>query len=332
MQDLFANQPLLKQELQSVQATIEQTVESSHAFVRTLLRSHVMSGGKMLRPALVLLCSQLGEETDREQAIKVASVLEMIHLASLAHDDIIDSARTRRGVPTLFARAGAKQAVLAGDYLLARALALISSEERDDMLNAQVVSNAISRLCESELEQDAGQGDYFISKTTYYRRIAGKTASLFALACYAGASVGKLSKLERMVCHRMGYAMGMAFQIQDDILDYVGTQQKLGKHTGKDLKEGIPTLPLLLALETEASKPESERELALLLSQKNKSNSNASVTKAVALVQSLRGVQKADSIAQSYKDRALKDIKTLKNQDIAIQLTQLFEKLATRSG
>lgn len=330
MQDFF--EPALQQELQSVQATIEKTVESSHAFIRSLLRSHVQSGGKMLRPALVLLCSQLGEETDREQAVKVASVLEMIHLASLAHDDIIDSAKTRRGVPTLFAQAGAKQAVLAGDYLLARALALVTTQERGEMMNTQVVSNALARLCESELEQDAGQGDYFISKTTYFRRIGGKTASLFALSCYAGASVGKVSGLERMVCHRIGYAMGMAFQIQDDILDYVGKKEKLGKHTGKDLQEGIPTLPLLLALDSEQEMDAQDRKLTTLLRSKKKPLSKASVTKAVMLVESLGGVQKADSIAQSYKDRALRDIQTLNNQTIATQLTQLFEKLAVRSG
>jgi len=330
MQDFF--EPALQQELQSVQATIEKTVESSHAFIRSLLRSHVQSGGKMLRPALVLLCSQLGEETDREQAVKVASVLEMIHLASLAHDDIIDSAKTRRGVPTLFAQAGAKQAVLAGDYLLARALALVTTQESGEMMNTQVVSNALARLCESELEQDAGQGDYFISKTTYFRRIGGKTASLFALSCYAGASVGKVSGLERMVCHRIGYAMGMAFQIQDDILDYVGKKEKLGKHTGKDLQEGIPTLPLLLALDSEQEMDAQDRKLTTLLRSKKKPLSKASVTKAVMLVESLGGVQKADSIAQSYKDRALRDIQTLNNQAIATQLTQLFEKLAVRSG
>ncbi len=330
MLDLY--EPALRLELKRVQATIEETVESSHAFIRTLLRSHVESGGKMLRPALVLLCSRLGEGSNRDQAIKVASVLEMIHLASLAHDDIIDSAKTRRGVPTLFAQRGAKQAVLAGDYLLARALALVSEEEQEEGMDARVVSNALARLCESELEQDAGQGDYFISKTTYFRRIGGKTAALFALSCYAGASVGKLSAHERMVCHRIGYTMGMAFQIQDDILDYVGEQTKLGKHTGKDLREGIPTLPLLFALEREAAMPEKERELTLLLSAQDKPLSKSRSAKAVALVVLLGGVQKAYSTAQSYKDRALRDIQTLKNKEIATELTQLFEKLARRSG
>lgn len=329
MLDLY--EPELKLELESVQATIEKTVESGHAFIRTLLRSHVESGGKMLRPALVLLCSRLAEESDRDQAIKVASVVEMIHLASLAHDDIIDSAKTRRGVPTLFAQRGVKQAVLAGDYLLARALGLVSEKGHEKMIDVRVVSTAVARLCESELEQDAGQGHYFISKSTYFRRIGGKTASLFALSCYVGAEVGKLSDFERKICHRIGYAMGMAFQIQDDILDYVGKKELLGKHTGKDLSEGIPTLPLLLALEAEEDLPKEERKLTLLLRSRDKPLSKALAAKAVVLVKNLGGVQKADSIAQSYKDRALGDIQTLKNREIATQLTQLLEKLAVRS-
>ena len=330
MQDFY--DPLLRQELQSVQASIEKTMESAHAFIRSLLRSHVGSEGKMLRPALVLLFSQLGEESDRAQAISVASVIEMIHLASLAHDDIIDAANTRRGIPTMFAQHGAKQAVLAGDYLLAQALGLISQNDLKDAMNIRIFSKALARLCESELEQDAGQGNYFISKTTYYRRIRGKTASLFALSCYAGASVGQLSDHELMICHRIGYAMGMAFQIQDDILDYVGKEEKLGKHTGKDLKEGIPTLPLLLALEAEEGLPDKERRLTRLLQSKKKPLSQPAVAKAVVLVELLDGIQKADNIAQSYKDRALRDIQTLKNTTISTQLSQLFEKLAQRSG
>lgn len=330
MHEFYEDEPELQQELTSVRATIVKTVESSHGFIRALLLSHVQSGGKMLRPALVLLCSSLGENSDRKRAIEVASVLELIHLASLVHDDIIDSAKTRRGVPTIFAQVGAKQAVLAGDYLLARALSLVGSDSGE--MDSRVISNALGRLCESELEQDAGQGDFSISKATYYRRIAGKTASLFALSCYAGSAVAKVTEVEKMVCHRIGYAMGMSFQIQDDILDYVGSEEKLGKRTGKDLKEGVPTLPILLALEAEKAMPEHDRKLTILLSKKSGPLSKAAVAKAVSLVVALDGVQKADSIAQSYKDRALKDIQTLRDRKTAIQLTQLFEKLAVRSG
>ena len=328
MQDFWQDEPILKQELTLVGDTIREAVESSHGFIRPILLSHVHPGGKMLRPALVLLCAKLGKEFPKQDAIRVASVMEMIHLASLVHDDIIDTAKKRRGMATIFAQVGAKQAVLAGDYLLAKALALISGKERE--MESIVVSNALSRLCESELEQDAGQGNYFISKQTYYKRIGGKTASLFALSCYAGASTAKLTAIERMVCHRIGYAMGMAFQIQDDILDYIGSDKELGKLTGNDLKCGIPTLPLLLALEDK--KKEAVRELKMLLTTKNRIMNATSVRKAVFQVIALGGVQKADSIAESYRMRALRDIESLQNQEVAKQLARLFKKLAVRSA
>lgn len=328
MQDFWQDEPILKQELKLVGDTIREAVESSHGFIRPILLSHVQSGGKMLRPALVLLCAKLGKEFPREEAIRVASVMEMIHLASLVHDDIIDTAKKRRGMATIFAQVGAKQAVLAGDYLLAKALSLISGKEKQ--IESAVVSNALSRLCESELEQDAGQGDYFISKQTYFKRIGGKTASLFALSCYAGASTANLSPVEKMVCHRIGYAMGMAFQIQDDILDYIGSDKKLGKLTGNDLKCGIPTLPLLIALESEQQ--EAVKELKMLLTSKKTMMNASSVKKGVSQVIALGGVQKADSIAESYRMRALRDIESLQNQEVAKQLVRLFKKLAVRSA
>lgn len=330
MTDFWDDEQELKKNLMNVSSTIESTVATAHGFIRPILLDHVQSVGKMLRPALILITSALGEQKVTDDAIRVGSILELIHLASLVHDDIIDSAAKRRGKSTVFAKVGAKQAVLAGDFLLAKALMLTSGKERG--MDSRVVSRALSRLCESELEQDAGQGNYFISKTTYYRRIRGKTASLFALSCYAGASVGQLSDHELMICHRIGYAMGMAFQIQDDILDYVGKEEKLGKHTGKDLKEGIPTLPLLLALDAEKEMPIKQRELTRLLQSKKKPLSKATVAKAVALVKLLDGIQKADYIAQSYKDRALRDMQTLKHTEITTQLILLFEKLALRSG
>ncbi len=141
----------------------------------------------MIRPALVIIGSRLGNQEREDEVIRIASVLEMIHLASLVHDDIIDGAKTRRGIPTLNSIIGARQAVLAGDYLLSKAMALVKGREGD--LEATAVANAFSRLCESELHQDAGEGDFLISKATYLHRIAGKTASLFALSAYAGAAV-----------------------------------------------------------------------------------------------------------------------------------------------
>ena len=317
----------LQEQLQKVSETIHSTVETAHGFVRPILKDHIQGMGKMLRPALVLITSELGEHDRREDAIRVGSVLELIHLASLVHDDIIDSAAKRRGRSTVYARVGAKQAVLAGDFLLAKALLLTSGKERG--MDSRVVSNALSRLCESELDQDAGQGDFFISERTYFRRIGGKTASLFALSCYAGAALQEGDPIQVMRCHRIGYLMGMAFQIQDDILDYIGKSDALGKHIGSDLISGVPTLPLLCALEEE--KLQKKSDLWNLLANKKVPLDKKTVAKALSLVQAYGGVQKAQDFAQSYKDRAMRDIKDLCHPKVETQLINLFEKLSTRS-
>lgn len=328
MSDFWKDEPEIFAELSQVRSLIRSTVEQAHGFIRTVLLSQVDSMGKMLRPALALITSRLGASQERENVLRIASVLEMIHLASLVHDDIIDSAKTRRGLPTLYARLGSKQAVLAGDYLLARAMSLVNGKEGD--LEARAVSNAFSRLCESELEQDAALGDFFISEQTYLRRIAGKTASLFALSCYAGASINKASPADQARVHRIGYAMGMAFQIQDDMLDYEGDEASLGKQVGKDLKCGVPTLPLLKALQAEENLPAGSQELHTLLAGKPHLT-DRQARKAVALVKRLGGVQAALALENAYTQRALKDIAALSDPVVSGQLSRLFARLSIRA-
>lgn len=326
MNEFWKNEPEIATELESVGSLIQDAVNRSHSFIRQLLAAQVKTSGKMLRPALVIIGSRLGNPERKEDVLRIASVLEMIHMASLVHDDIIDEAKTRRGIPTIYAQSGAKQAVLAGDYLLSRAMALVGGKEGD--LEVAAVSNAFCRLCESELDQDAGQGNYSISISTYIRRIAGKTASLFALSAYAGAAVAEAPRNLQHTMHRIGYLMGMAFQIQDDILDYDGDEKKLGKDPGKDLLCGIPTLPLLEAMEIEKSKPLEERVLHQLMSKSKLSKREA--LKAVDLVIALGGLEAAKQLAHSYTERAFHDIESLGNEQISSILKDLFDKLSNR--
>ncbi|OQA42042.1 MAG: Heptaprenyl diphosphate synthase component 2 [Spirochaetes bacterium ADurb.Bin315] len=211
-----------------IRCHIEETVAASHPFVRQVLLDYVRTGGKMLRPALVLIMSTLNGNNIDQDAINTAAAVELIHLASIVHDDIIDGAPIRRGKKTL-----SKQAVLAGDLLLSKALTLTGR------LDTKTNRVAMARLCESELEQDANVGNFFIIRTACTRRIAGKTASLFALSCYLGSALATEDQLVRMRAHRLGYALGMAFQIQDDNLDYDGEAVLPGKEIAWDLKTGF---------------------------------------------------------------------------------------------
>lgn len=326
MNEFWKDEPEIASELEFVGSLIQDAVNRSHSFVRQLLAAQVKTSGKMLRPALVLIGSRLGKEERREEVKRIASVLEMIHMASLVHDDIIDDAKTRRGIPTLYAQAGAKQAVLAGDYLLSKAMSLVGGKEGD--LEASAVSNAFCRLCESELDQDAGQGDYHITVSTYIRRIAGKTASLFALSAYAGAAVAEAPRHLQHTMHKIGYLMGMAFQIQDDILDYGGDGKKLGKNPGIDMLNGVPTLPLLEALEIERRLPEQERPLHHIIGKTKMTKRDAA--KAVDLVVTIGGLEKAKRLSTTYADRAFQEIESLGDEHVATILKNVFDKLSRR--
>ena len=327
MGGFWENEPRIQNDLTIVSSLIDNAIEHAHPFVKGLLTSQLETRGKLLRPALVMIGARLGNQERKNEALRIASVLEMIHMASLIHDDIIDNAGTRRGVPTLHARVGAKQAVLAGDYLLSRAMSLIGGEEGD--LEASAVANAFSRLCESELEQDAGYGDFSISTVTYLRRIAGKTASLFALSAYAGAAVTQAPVCLQRRLHRIGYNMGMAFQIQDDILDYNGNPDKLGKETGRDLSSGIPTLPLLEALANERSLAVEQRALHTLIHKQKLTNRN--ISRAIILTRELQGIEKAKAISNSYAKRAHRDIQKLGNEEVSYLLLDMFNRLSKRT-
>jgi heptaprenyl diphosphate synthase len=328
MNVFFKDEVELTYALKDVSSLIDTSIEQSHTFVKPLLQSQQNNKGKFLRPALVLIAGQLGDDSRFNEVKKTASVIEMIHMASLIHDDIIDDAKTRRGLPTLNALVGPKQAVLAGDYLLSKAMSLIADREGD--LDAKVVSIAFSRLCESELEQDANVGNFSISINSYLKRIGGKTASLFALSGYAGAAVALADKKHQQKMHEIGYLMGMTFQIQDDILDYNGNSNKMGKEIGKDLICKIPTLPLLEALKEEQKLPAKEQQLFNLVSKKRLSKRN--ILKAQALVVKLNGIKKAKELANSYSNRAKEAIKQLNNSNVEEILLSLFAKLSQRNS
>lgn len=328
MSDFWKDEPSIEAKLQQVRSLILTSIEHSNPFIRELLLERVTKGGKMIRPALVIIGSKVGNSESEEETLRVASVLEMIHMASLIHDDIIDGAKTRRGIATINSKVGPKQAVLAGDYLLARAMTLINGKKGD--LETNAVTNAFTRLLESELAQDADVGNFLISSSTYLRRIGGKTASLFALSAYSGAAVSSGDKYQQQLLHRIGYCLGMAFQIKDDILDYTGNELKLGKAVGQDVHVGIPTYPLIAALKTESNSNLEKTPLFELVKNK-KALSRKESKKVVDLTISLGGVEKAEKLAQRYINRAFVDIEKLTNKEVKLLLKSLFTKLSLRN-
>ena len=200
------------------------------------------AGGKRVRPALALLASKLYPSAERDKVVSLAAAIEMLHSATLVHDDVIDGSMLRRGNPTLNASWSQGATILAGDFIFARAAVFAS--ETDNVRVMRVFSQTLMTICEGELRQLYDLRNWQQPKDAYYQRIFGKTAALFATATEAAAVLGSASEPEISALHDYGYNVGMAFQIMDDVLDFVGNTQTVGKPVGNDLRQGTVTLPV----------------------------------------------------------------------------------------
>lgn len=276
------------------------------------------ANGKMLRPAFLLLAAEFGKS--RERLLPLAAAIELLHVATLIHDDVIDGASTRRGTPTVHARFGAKDAVLAGDWLFSRCFRLASESSNPE--NARLLARLVGAICSAEIHQDMEKFLWPESVRNYLRKIAGKTAVLFSLALQAGARESKAPQGVWALLSRIGYDVGMAFQITDDILDYESSEGAMRKPVGKDIREGLCTLPLILAIKAD---PTAIRPL--LGSRKPETRA---VTLLVSRVRSSGALDKARRYAGRYTERALAEIARLPKGSARNDLELVVKKLLTR--
>ncbi|HMJ35631.1 MAG TPA: polyprenyl synthetase family protein [Baekduia sp.] len=208
--------------------------------------STIAAGGKRLRPLLVILAAA-GEVHPADGLVRAAAAVELVHSATLVHDDVLDVAPLRRGRPTVFASAGRDAAKQTGDLLFARAFALLAANE--DLEQVRALSNAGSALAGGELLQRADAFDATITRERYLRRCELKTARLFEAACMLGALAAGGGVAAAEALREFGRRIGLAFQILDDVLDVAGPAERTGKHRGTDLLDGTVTLPFILARE-----------------------------------------------------------------------------------
>ncbi len=242
--------PALPDGLSRVEATLDRSVEVERAELEAPARRVVLGGGKRLRPALALACAAAATGRGDESVLHAdvvdgATAVELVQAGSLVHDDIMDGAGERRGVPTINAVEGANQALLVGDFLLARAGQLAAGVSKDV---ARYLSMAIADLCIGQSAEVATLHDPSRTVGSYEDSIRGKTAALFRAACEIGASAAGASDEAVAAVAAYGTSFGMAFQIIDDVLDLVSTDESLGKPAGNDIREGVYSLPVLMAL------------------------------------------------------------------------------------
>jgi len=206
------------------------------------------AGGKRLRPLLVFICGAGAE--DRDPLVRAGAAVELVHMATLVHDDVVDSASLRRGHPTVFAVSGRETATATGDFLFSRALSLLDGNQRGEQV--RTLANACLALARGELvqRQDAYSRDVSVGR--YLRRCELKTASLFAAACKLGSLAAGENGARVEVLERFGHRVGLAFQLLDDVLDVAGSASSTGKQRGSDLLDGAVTLPLIVASQSDA--------------------------------------------------------------------------------
>ena len=257
LRDLYAP---IETELEQVEQVLRDELRSEHAYVDELVRYGCLLGGKRLRPALLLLSGKaVGKLT--QDHIVLAAVVEMIHTATLVHDDVLDEADTRRHLATVNSRWDNKASILLGDYLFTHAFYLAST--RNSTWACREIGLATNIVCEGELRQKGSRGDYQLGETEYLDIIASKTAELCACSCrlgshYSGATPDVVERFTRF-----GRDLGIAFQIADDVLDLLGEEKTVGKSLGTDLEQQKPTLPLIRLLEL-ASASERQEVLSIL--------------------------------------------------------------------
>lgn len=317
------NHPI-KNELAEFNKLFKQALKSKVALLELITRYILKQKGKKIRPLLVLLSSNLcGGITER--SYRGAALVELLHTATLVHDDVVDNAETRRGFPSINAVWKNKIAVLMGDYLLSRGL--MSAVDGNDFDFLRVITNTVKRMSEGELLQISKTRKLNIDEETYFRIISDKTASLLSTCCEIGAraSTEDVEKISAM--REFGENLGIAFQIRDDILDYIGTKKVFGKPLGGDIKEKKITLPLIYALK-KSPKDETNKIIKLIRNGANKPD----VDEVISFVQKYDGIKYAESAANDYSNRALSNLAIFDQSESRSSLESLVSFVVERKN
>ena len=308
--------------LDEVEAALEKAVRADSDLLAETSSYLLAAGGKRFRPMLVLLSGYFGDPAD-PRLIPGSVAIELVHLATLYHDDVIDEADARRGIPSVNARWDNTVAILTGDYLFARA-SEISTELGTDV--CALLARTIATLCDGQIREVEAAGRVEQTKAAYLEIIRRKTGALIATSCRLGGVLSDASSEHVDVLEEFGEALGMAFQLSDDIMDVSASEQELGKEPGVDMKEGVYTFPVLQAL----SEGEHAGELADILRQGPPEGER--LERALRIVRSPEGLEPARAAVAAEVDRARQLGLRLPDGPARAALIALAEFLAARCG
>jgi len=313
--------PQIKQDLADVLKVIDANITLQNKKARKTIMDMLHAGGKLLRPAFFLLSAKVNDQCDRQQLIHVAASIEVLHMASLIHDDIIDEASTRRGLPTIANQFGSKYALYTGDYLFCVCFKILSTHA-NTLSTIPFNTKTVEKVLLGELEQMESRYNLEMTVKQYLKQISSKTAALFAMSCYVGAQLSGVNSAAKTNARKIGHDIGMAFQILDDILDYTGKAGTIGKPTLEDLKQGIYSLPLIYAMN------QNQQPFVPFLNERE-SISVANIEAILELINKYKGVEKAQELAEKYTYKAITRINKMpdgESKTIMLELTNTLLK------
>jgi heptaprenyl diphosphate synthase len=318
---LYPIPPRIAVDLERIETALSGILDAYEGRLKEPASYTVAAGGKRLRPALTLIAGQAGTY-DYEKLKPVALSAELLHTATLVHDDVLDEAGLRRGRETVNARWGEKAAIGTGNMLLTESFAVLCGESQP--LAMKGMTECAALLSAGELMQHKALRDPDLKVDEYNRRVCYKTAALFAACCELGARAAGAGTADVKALKQYGECLGMAFQVFDDILDITADTATLGKPVGGDIRDGTVTLPVIFAL----AKQEDERLREIITA--GVPLDDATVTEAIEIIKESGGIDKARAAARGYMERAYADIENVSKKALKKELIAIGEFVIDR--
>lgn len=317
----------MQPDLDLVEKQLLDSAKVEHPIVKKMLQDMVRSGGKRLRP-LVLLLAARAFDGDREKAVIAAAGVELLHTASLIHDDSIDRAALRRGTPTLNSEFSTGAVILIGDYLFAQSAILAAATGHPRVV--MIFATSLAEICEGQLKETLEAHQLNQTRESYEQRIYGKTAALFAGAAEMGAVIGKADEAAVQELRSFGTNLGMAFQVIDDILDLREGTSTIGKPAGNDLRQGVVTIPIMLYVEKLPEAHEGRRVIEGIIA--GDITDDETVDGLIADVRASDALERAESVAASYVSRARANLEYVPDDETRRYLNDILDLAVARSS
>jgi heptaprenyl diphosphate synthase len=309
----------LNLDIDIIEEALEEAVYADSALLREASLHLLQAGGKRIRPLFVLLTAKFGSY-DINTVKKVAVSLELIHAASLIHDDVIDDAEIRRGKQTVKSKWDNRIAMYTGDYIFARALENMTEINKPEA--HQILAHTMVELVVGEIEQMKDKYRFDQNIKDYLRRIKRKTALLISASCQLGAIAADVDKSESLKLAHFGYYVGMSYQIIDDILDFTGTEKELGKPSGDDLLQGNITLPVLFAMENKNIRPE--------IFKVHENMPRVEIDKIIKMIKQSDAIERSRELSNRYLEKALHILEQLPENESKTTLRNIAKYIGKR--